>query len=65
VSEPERMLGELYVAAGSHLVDVDGHRVLGSVRVQLSRKPNLPLAPRGNVSASGLLASWGCDSAGP
>ena len=33
----ERALGELYMAARSHLVEVDGRQVLGSVRLQLSR----------------------------
>jgi hypothetical protein len=37
VSKPERMLGELYADAGSHLIEIDGRQVLGSVRVQLSK----------------------------
>jgi hypothetical protein len=32
-----RGLGELYIAAGSHVVELDGQQVVGSVRVQLSR----------------------------
>jgi hypothetical protein len=32
----ERALGELYLTARSHLVEVDGRQVLGSVRLQLS-----------------------------
>ena len=32
-----RSLGELYIAAGSHLIELDGQQVLGSVRLQLSR----------------------------
>ena len=33
----ERALGELYMDAGSHLVELDGRQVLGSIRLQLSR----------------------------
>jgi hypothetical protein len=32
----DRMLGELYMDARSHLVQVGGHQVVGSVRLQLS-----------------------------
>lgn len=33
----ERMLGDLYVDKGSHLIEIDGRQVLGSLRLQLSK----------------------------
>ena len=37
MSDKPRHLGDLYMEAQSHLIDVDGRQVVGSVRLQLAR----------------------------